>query len=114
MAFLSKANVPTSEKWERGMPRAAPSFPSCSPLGLLTLARPPQVQFSRGGGGRLGLHLGREKELPGLRGCVPVQELEGLGSGPVPPICCTSTAGHATAPGPVSVPGKSTGNHPCL
>lgn len=96
------------------MPRAAPSFPSCSPLGLLTLAQLPRVQFSHVGGGQLGLHLGCEKELPGLRGCVPVQELEGPGSGPVPPICCTSTAGHATAPGPVSVPGKSTGNHPCL
>lgn len=50
VAFLSKANVPTSEKWERGMPRAdTSSFPSCSPLGLLTLARLPGVQFVREG-----------------------------------------------------------------
>lgn len=31
VAFLSKGNVPTSEKWERGMPRTAPlSLPSHS------------------------------------------------------------------------------------
>lgn len=41
MAFLSKANVPTSEKREQGVPGAAPSsFPWCSPLGWLVFAQP--------------------------------------------------------------------------